>query len=149
MAGEKMVTVQSFADEIDAYLAKAKLDVDKIDSWIDNANSSSLGPHYSMITGQVKLVVRKEDVERACKILDQQKPAVIGGNFDGRPCPQCGSENTINNRIATWAVVFAIFFFFPIAVFFIFHNLKKVKVKCTDCNNMWDPDLIELKDVWE
>ena len=65
---DKLVTIATFSDSLQAVLAKAKLNAEDIDCVITEDAVHSL---YGHAMGAIKLLVKTSDAEKASKILKQ------------------------------------------------------------------------------
>jgi hypothetical protein len=65
---EKLVTIATYSNPIDANLAKIKLESEDIDCFLAGENAVAV---YGNIIGTVKLQVRQFDVERATEVLNR------------------------------------------------------------------------------
>jgi hypothetical protein len=65
---EKLVTIATYSNPIDANLAKLKLASEDIDCFLAGENAVAV---YGSIVGTVKLQVRQSDVQRATEALNQ------------------------------------------------------------------------------
>ncbi len=129
---EQLVTIATFSQVIEAQLAKTRLEADSIEVFISNENIVSMNWLLSGAVGGAKLLVRKEDEDRAKEILNENyKGELTENEYDIIKCPQCGSENTsfekFSKRIAflSWLLLT-----FPIPY------LKK-KWRCRECGFEW------------
>ena len=67
MRENDLVVLRTFANVIDAELAKGALEAAALDSFIQTDDAGGMRPHLGM--NQVRLVVRADDVEKALRIL--------------------------------------------------------------------------------
>jgi hypothetical protein len=65
---EKLVTIATYSNPIDANLAKIKLASEDIDCFLAGENAVAI---YGSIVGTVKLQVRQSDVQRATEVLNR------------------------------------------------------------------------------
>jgi hypothetical protein len=65
---EKLVTIATYSNPIDANLAKIKLASEDIDCFLAGENAVAI---YGSIVGTVKLQVRESDVETATEVLNR------------------------------------------------------------------------------
>lgn len=83
-------TIASFSDDIEANLVRGKLQDAGIKCFLLNENISTLMPHYSNMTGGIKLMVNVYDYDRAYMILYNINTGNIGNEV---VCPNCSSGN--------------------------------------------------------
>jgi hypothetical protein len=69
-----MVTIRSFSDVMQAWLAKSSLESAGLECWLVDDNMVRLDWGISIILGGVKLQVKPEDAEAALAMLDQPVP---------------------------------------------------------------------------
>ena len=65
---EEFITVHTFTNEPEAYLAKGALEAFGIDCMIMRDDCGGQRPHLALTNG-LRLVVRAEDAERAAEVL--------------------------------------------------------------------------------
>jgi hypothetical protein len=70
----RLVTIRTFRDVPEAYLAKSILDSAEIESFLFDANIVWTDWFWSNAVGGVKLRVREEDADEAVALLDQGGP---------------------------------------------------------------------------
>jgi Zn finger protein HypA/HybF involved in hydrogenase expression len=83
------VLLQSFDNYIDAHIVLAKMEEEGIQCWLKDENTVTLTPIFNNVVGGIKLMVAKEQLERATALLN---------HFDNEKknkfsCPRCGSHN--------------------------------------------------------
>jgi hypothetical protein len=69
-----MVTIRSFPDVMQAWLAKSSLESAGVECYLVDDNMVRLDWGISIILGGVKLQVKPEDAEAALAMLDQPVP---------------------------------------------------------------------------
>ena len=69
----ELVTVRTYTYEHEAYMAKVCLEENKLEGFIQDANTIAVNPLYSNALGGVKLQVRKTDLEVANRLLEEYK----------------------------------------------------------------------------
>ena len=74
VALRQMVTIRSFPDVMQAWLAKSSLESAGIECCLADDNMVRLDWGISIVLGGVKLQVRPEDAEAAIEMLDQPVP---------------------------------------------------------------------------
>jgi hypothetical protein len=70
MKESDLVVLRTFANVIEAEVAKSALEAADVDSFIQSDDAGGMRPHLGM--NQARLVVRSEDAEKARGILDKQ-----------------------------------------------------------------------------
>jgi hypothetical protein len=67
------VMLRSFDNYIDAHIVKGRLDAENIPCWLKDENVSSLivDPILTNVLGGIKLMVPKDQLEKANQILSQ------------------------------------------------------------------------------
>lgn len=83
-------TIASFSDDIEANLIRGKLQDAGIKCFLLNENINTLMPHYSNMTGGIKLMVNEYDYDRAYMILYNINTGSISKDIE---CPNCSSGN--------------------------------------------------------
>jgi hypothetical protein len=73
-----MVTIRSFPDVMQAWLAKSSLESAGIECYLVDDNMVRLDWGISIVLGGVKLRVKPEDAEEALVFLDQPVPEELG-----------------------------------------------------------------------
>jgi len=72
---EKLVTIATFSEPMEAHLCQAKLEAEGIESYIADEYTAGIGL-FTHIVGVVKLQVRSSDVENATRIMQQEPPDI-------------------------------------------------------------------------
>lgn len=65
-----LITITSFANPVDANLAKTRLEAEGIDCVVTNEHIASMNWIWPLAIGGVGLQVRESDAERAAEILE-------------------------------------------------------------------------------
>ncbi len=121
--------VNVYINYIDAHIAKGVLEEQGIDTWLKDENTVTIDPMLTNAVGGIKLMVQKEELQKAWEILDklkQEQKAKV-------KCPKCSSHNieyvSTPRKASNW--VTALFGFFAgnqgIAIDKVNH--------CFDCGN--------------
>ena len=107
---QKLVTIASYPQPIEAHIAKGRLEAEGILCFLADENIVSVHPFYSNAVGGVKLKVREEEAEKAYTILQQIDALAPEPNTfevaDHLPnentviCPNCGSEDAYATRFS-------------------------------------------------
>lgn len=83
------LVLKSFSNYMDAHLLLSLLESKDINAWLRNENTATVMPIWNNALGGIQVMVRKEQYERACEVLQEaeatRKAAVR--------CPQCNSGN--------------------------------------------------------
>ncbi|MCY7309882.1 MAG: DUF2007 domain-containing protein [Chitinophagaceae bacterium] len=83
------VLLNSYNNYIEAHIAKGVLEEEGISCWLKDENTVTIDPILTNAVGGIKIMVAKEDAEKAWEILTQlkkeQRLAVV--------CPASGSHN--------------------------------------------------------
>jgi Putative prokaryotic signal transducing protein len=81
--------VNVYVNYIDAHIAKGVLAEEGIETWLRDENTVTIDPILTNAVGGIKLMVPKEELQRAWEILnklnEEQKEKV--------KCPKCSSNN--------------------------------------------------------
>lgn len=123
------VIVQSFNNYMDAHLLMSRLESEDIECWLQDENTVTINPILTNVVGGIKLLVKKEDFQRAAEIFreteNNRKQAV--------ECPNCKGHNielvTTPRKAANWLAALLTFFLGDYA-------LAAAKVHhCFDCGH--------------
>lgn len=83
------ILLNTYLNYIDAHIAMGVLEEHGINCWLKDENTVTINPMLTNAVGGIKLMVEKENSERAFEILQnlrrEQKASLT--------CPQCGSHN--------------------------------------------------------
>lgn len=121
--------LNSYESYIDAHIAKGVLEEEGITCWLKDENTVTINPILTNALGGIKILVAKEDLEKAAEILNrlrrEQKSLVA--------CPKCGSHNvelvSTPRKAFNWLSALTTFFLSDRAV-------ARDKVNhCFDCGN--------------
>lgn len=121
--------LNSYESYIDAHIAKGVLEEEGITCWLKDENTVTINPILTNALGGIKILVAKEDLEKAAEILNrlrrEQKSLVA--------CPKCGSHNvelvSTPRKAFNWLSALTTFFLSDRAI-----ALDKVN-HCFDCGN--------------
>lgn len=104
------ILLQSFANYIDAHIIMGRLQEEGINCWLKDENTVTIDPILTNAVGGIKLMVAKEQIQRASELLqqfDKQKRK----NFS---CPKCGSHDielvSSPRKAVNWLSAFTGFF---------------------------------------
>lgn len=81
--------LETFSNYIDANLTLGRLESEGINCWLKDEYTATIDPILTNAIGGIKLMVSKDDFEKATEILNAIKEA-RRKNF---ACPFCGSHN--------------------------------------------------------
>lgn len=126
------VLLQAFDNYIAAHIAMGRLEEDGIKCWLKDENTVTIDPILSNAVGGIKLMVGKEDSERAAGILrrlDNEHKAL-------HPCPHCSSLNielvSTPRKASNWFSALWGFLTFSLAM-----PVEKV-YHCFDCGHEYE-----------
>lgn len=134
---ERLITIATFSQAIEAHLCKTRLETEGIACFIADENIVTMNWLYSTAVGGIKLQVKEADAEKARKILQQENitPETINKTRKEKfYCPRCHSPHVFYERFSR-RLVFASWLLLGIPF------LKK-KWKCENCGHQW-----ELKEI--
>ena len=141
MAGE-LITIRSYFNQTDAYLAQSRLESAGIRTFLADENMVNTNWLYSIAMGGIRLQVLQEEVEAALAILDDgAKQPLAAAEEDEVHCPKCGSINTWRgyDTILWW--LHPIHWFYPLVLFFCGTVFPPPTFgytwRCRDCGHKW------------
>jgi DNA-directed RNA polymerase subunit RPC12/RpoP len=83
------IPVQSYSNYIDAHIVMGRLEEDGIRCWLKDENTVTIDPILTNAVGGIKLMVAKNQAERAGEIL-----ALLEADRKKKiSCPRCGSHD--------------------------------------------------------
>lgn len=131
------ITVNAYNNYVDAHIAKGVLEEQGIACWLKDENTVTIDPILTNAVGGIKVMVPKEEAQRAWDILQalkkEQQLAVT--------CPKCGSHNvemvSTPRKASNWLSAFSTFFLGDYAL-----AVDKVN-HCFDCSH----EFAETKEV--
>ena len=136
----RFVLLQSFDNYISAHIAMGRLEEDGIKCWLKDENTLTIDPILNNAIGGIKLMVVKEEAERAAGILrrlDNEHKAL-------HPCPKCGSLNielvSTPRKASNWLSALWGFFTFSLAM-----PVDKV-YHCFDCGHEFEMEELPEKE---
>ncbi len=123
------VVLNSYPNYVDAHIARGVLEEQGIPCWLKDENTVTIDPILTNAVGGIKLMVSRENAQKAWEILDalrkEQKEKVS--------CPKCGSHNielvSTPRKAMTWISSITTFFLGDYAI-----AIDKVN-HCFDCGN--------------
>jgi len=147
--GRTLVTIRTYRDLPEAFIARSVLEDAGIECFLQDENTVRMEWLWSTVIGGARLQVAVEDEAAATEILSQPIPASFavdsGADFEQPACPKCGSLNVEKNdrgrKIAATSAMF-LTAFFPIVVALpalaaqrsMYHSHVW---KCSTCGCLW------------
>lgn len=123
------VLLNAYPNYVEAHIAKGVLEENEIPSWLKDENTITIDPILTNAVGGIKLMVEKENAQRAWEILEglrNEQKALLA-------CPQCGSHNvelvSTPRKPMNWISAITTFFIGDYAI-----ATDKVN-HCFDCGN--------------
>lgn len=123
----EFVLLNTYENYIEAHIAKGALEEQDIACWLKDENTVTINPILTNALGGIKILVAKEDLEKAAEILNRlrrEQKALVA-------CPKCGSHNvelvSTPRKPANWLSALVTFFLSERAI-----ALDKVN-HCFDC----------------
>jgi hypothetical protein len=132
-----LVTVRQFRDLPEALLAKGSLESAGIECFLADENLIRLDWFISNFIGGIKLRVRPQDAETACRLLDEpilEGLYVQGVGFYEQPrCPRCQSLDVAFQELNKPIAYMSAFLRVPIPV-------HRRAWRCAACEAEWEDD---------
>ena len=104
------IPIASYDNYIAAHIAMGRLEEDGIRCWLKDENTVTIDPILTNAVGGIKLMVDRQEAERAAGILR----VLINQDRAMHPCPKCGSLNiefvSTPRKASNWASVIIGFF---------------------------------------
>jgi hypothetical protein len=133
-----LVLLMTFANQFDANVCKTLLDSYGITSYIFDEHTAS-NFEYLVAVGFIKLMVPREESEKALEILIENKIVSVpekGDNITVDPCIKCGSRKISKNKLSLpFYIVSLPFMFVPVL-------LRKRMYRCDSCHYSWKSKLL-------
>ena len=85
---------------------------------------------YSEAVGGVKLMVAPEDLERAARLLAEDRSSLLPETPDSHACPRCASEEVRHPRAHRWSAVLSWVLSFPLVFW-------SRSLRCASCGHRW------------
>lgn len=128
---ERLVTIATFLQPTEAYVAKGLLEAQGIVCYMqDEAVAQTL--LVSPVIGGAKLQVAASDVESAAQILAGDEAASAEASVESAPaCPECGSLNATRADASFFATLLLC-----LALVVPCPNLKR-RWRCSKCGHKW------------
>jgi DNA-directed RNA polymerase subunit RPC12/RpoP len=138
---EKLVTVATFSDVLEAKIVQSMLESEGISCFVQDENIIGINWMLSAAVGGVKLKVRESDLNEASLLLSENAKMIMVPEFasderaqssnDAVRCPECGSDNVVREQLSKRAFFLSwIFLGFPIPFF-------SNSYRCLSCNRTW------------
>lgn len=123
------IAINSYNNYVDAHIARGVLEEEGINCWLKDEHTVTIDPILTNAVGGIKIMVYKDQAERAWDILSnlkkEQQLAVT--------CPQCGSNNielvSTPRKAINWISAITTFFLGDFAM-----TVDKVN-HCFDCKH--------------
>lgn len=126
------VPIRTYDNYIPANLVLQRLEAEEITAYLQDENTVTVVPMYSMAVGGIKLMVHEEQAPRALELLKEWD----ADYKEAAACPKCGSHNILlvpqAANPANWFVAIATWFFGNYAV-----SAKDV-YKCHNCGHEFE-----------
>lgn len=128
------IIISSYNNYIDAHIARGVLEEAGINCWLKDEHTVTIDPILTNAIGGIKIMVPKQQAERAVEILTnlkKEQQAAIR-------CPKCGSHNielvSTPRKAINWISALTTFFLGDFAM-----TVDKVN-HCFDCKHEFLPD---------
>jgi len=141
---DKLVTVASYYDPLEAHITKIQLANEGIESVLGNEFSVGMKWICANAFGGVQVMVRESDRDRAVAVLSEEnrvehesiaKDACSEAEED--VCPSCGSDDIYYERFRRGLVLLSLLLInIPLPFF-------KGKWKCSKCGFEWDREKLD------
>jgi hypothetical protein len=133
----KLVTVKTFLDQPEAYIARALLEQHGITTFLFDQNFVAVNWFNLFAVSGLRLMVVEEEAAQACAILAEvvaQPPAGATADAAVVPatpsCPECGSTDT--TRVYSLIAAIAAFFIAKVPLL-----LRTTKWRCRQYGHRW------------
>ena len=120
------VIVWSYDNYVPAHIAMGRLQEDGIDCWLKDENTVTMNPLWGNALGGIKLMVAKDQAEKAHEILTQ----LLQDYRNKITCPKCGSHDlelvSSPRKPMTWLTALSTFFLgdYALTVDKVYHCFK-------------------------
>lgn len=132
---EKLITIATFSQPIEADLVKSKLESENIECFIADQNVIQWNWLYSNAVGGIKVQVRESDAKRALEVIKSKSEELDFSEKDAKivtlKCPKCNSSTVTYEKFAK-KILFISWLFLGIPLPFL-----KRKYRCIDCGYEW------------
>jgi len=132
---DRLVTLASFDNDLNAHLLIAKLEEAGIKACMDNYATVSNIWALSNAVGGIQIQIFEKDINKALAVVDELGDAFPSRSIFRPPddCPQCGSYRVGMRRLSL-PVLFAVVITLGIFVLW----LRNESLQCKDCGHIWD-----------
>lgn len=86
---DEIVVFREFTDNIEASLAKSKLDAHGIPCFLTEENMAGLYPGQQLLAIPIRLHIFKKDIEQVSRVFMEME---VEAENDDLVCPRCGSS---------------------------------------------------------
>ena len=94
----ELITLKTFESPIEAHILRSKLESEQIDAFVFDEHSVGMNQFLSNAIGGVKVKIKKEDTDRAMKVLEEIDASNYTNDLDEiLVCPKCGSNEYYSN----------------------------------------------------
>ncbi|HMU47895.1 MAG TPA: DUF2007 domain-containing protein [Chitinophagaceae bacterium] len=134
----EFVLLNTYPNYVDAHIARGVLEEEGINCWLKDENTVTIDPILTNAIGGIKLMVIKEQAQRAWDLLEDLRKE----SKKNTPCPSCGSTNielvSTPRKAVNWLSAITTFFLgdYAMAIDKVYH--------CFDCGNEYPAE--EQKD---
>jgi len=140
-----LVTLRSYRDPVDAEIARARLEDAGIPAFLFDQHLVAIQWLYSRAIGGVKIKVARSDLDRATRILREDRSGDLAEEHDPVPeptevCPSCGSAEFHYSRVQRNAAALSLLTSLP------FTAWRRLWV-CDACGHSWRPPRAGLGQV--
>lgn len=130
--------IAEFQYATEAIICKGKLESEGIEVFIKDHHTINADPLLSKAIGGVRLLVKKEDYEKALKIVTEINEFSVDNQGKVLHCPYCGAGkikmvNTIRDLKSLIAFVFS-FIFLSLPLY------SRFKYRCEICHSEFDKE---------
>ena len=112
----EFVILESFTNYIDAHILLGRLEEEGIRCWLKDENTVTINPIWTNAVGGIKLMVAREQLERAAELREQ----FVQQKKSNLSCPKCGSRDiefvSSPRKAVNWLSALAGFFFGDYAI---------------------------------
>jgi hypothetical protein len=147
-APERLVTVATYSEPLEAQIGRANLASHGIHAFIADEHLSTLNPHYIGAALGIRLQVLHPDLERASEILkstpedddsgDTEEEDEAAAELDGPKCPRCEARYSYKEWSLDQLVLIVVLLGLPLLF------LQK-RWHCRKCDASWPPETASPK----
>lgn len=125
----EFILLNSYGNYVEAHIAKGVLEEEGITCWLKDENTVTIDPILTNAVGGIKLMVAREDAQRAWELLN----ALLQEQRQKISCPKCGSHQvemvSSPRKLSNWASAIIGFFITSYAM-----PVEKL-LHCFDCGH--------------